>query len=171
VVLLPDRDTLLVVGSEDPDGLAWALEGAQECLDEMPRSLNGCPLRLRDCRWEPLRVLGGHPVLPLLRRAERRRLSDEYAHQKNLLDRRHDALGKAINVVPFRLEKTASIAVWSRPQGESWLPKADRVGLDLPGVRADVPWERLQEHVEPVAGLFPERFRFTGTPQVERLLA
>jgi hypothetical protein len=171
VVLLPDRDTLLVVGSGDPEGLTWALRGALECLDELPRALNGCPLRLRGFSWEPLRVRPGHPALALLRRAERRRLRDEYAHQKNLLDRHHGALGKAIEVAPFRLEPAASVAVLSRPQGESWLPKADRVGLDWAGGRAEVPWERVQEHLEPVAGLFPERFRCTAPARLERLLA
>lgn len=88
VVLLPDRDTLLVVGSEDPQGLAWALEGALECLDEVPRSLNGCPLRLRNYRWEPLQVHPGHPVLPLLGRVEQRRLRDEQANHQHLMERR-----------------------------------------------------------------------------------
>jgi len=175
VVLVPDRDTLLVVGSDDPGGVAWALEAALAFLDEAPQALNGCPLRLRNYCWEPFRVQPGHPAAPLLSRIERRRLRDEYAHQKHLLDQRHGAQGKAINVAPFRLEKTpagtvASVTLWSQPLGEAWLPKADRVGLDWASGRAEVPWETVQNRLEPV-GLFPERYRFNGPEQLERLLA
>ena len=182
VVLLPDRDTLLVVGSGDPGGLAWALEAALEFLDEAPQALNGCPLRLRNYCWEPFRAQAGHPVAPLLGRIEKRRLRDEYGLQKHLLDQRHGAQGKAINVAPFRLEKTpagqvASVTLWSRPQGEAWLPKADQVGLDWAGGCALVPWETVQERLAPQlepVGLFPERYRFNGPAQpelLERLLA
>jgi len=181
VVLLPDRDTLLVVGSDDPQGLAWALECAQEFLDEAPRSLNGCPLRLRNYRWEPFRARAEHPASPLLGRLEKRRLRDEYSHQKRLLDQRHGAQGKAINVTPFHLQKSpagqvASVTIWSESEGEAWLAKADRV--DLGGAdHAEVPWEtvqtRLAPYLEPV-GLFPERYRFSGPSRpelLERLLA
>jgi hypothetical protein len=171
VVLLPNRDTLLVVGSEDAAGLGWALEGAMEFLDEDPRALNGCPLRLRNYQWEPFAPRTGHPVHPLLARIQRRRLKDEYNHQKLLLDRRHGRMGKAITVAPFHLERTeggqtASFTVWSEAMGEAWLPEADRVRLDGPGAPAWLPWaalQRLSHLLEPV-GLFPERYRFKQAP-------
>jgi len=176
VVLLPNRDTLLVVGSEDPEALAWALRGALEFLDEDPRSLNGCPLRLRNYQWEPFRPRAEHPVQPLLGRIHKRRLKDEYGHQKALLDRRHGAQGKAITLAPFRVEKsasgqTSSFTLWSPAMGEAWLPEADQVCLAWecgrePG-RVRAPWARLQQRLshllEPV-GLFPERYRFKQTP-------
>jgi hypothetical protein len=186
VVLLPNRDTLLVVGSEDPASLGWALEGALEFLSEDPGSLNGCPLRLRNYQWEPFQARAEHPVCPLLIRVERRRLLEEYARQKALLDRRHLDAGKAITVAPFHLERTpsgatASYTVWSQAMGEAWLPVADRVRLawELGGERgrACLPWEkvhgRLNHLLEPV-GLFPERYRFKQPPPVgalEKLLA
>ena len=181
VVVLPRRDTLLVVGSEDPQGLRWALEGALEFLNEDPRSLNGCPLRLRNYRWEPFEIREEHPVCPLLDRIQQRRLKDEYAQQKALLDRRHGAQGRDITVAPFQLERNpdgavSSFTVWSRTMGEAWLPKADRVCLDWEAPegagRTWVPWASVQRHLchllEPV-GLFPERYRFTGLPQAELL--
>jgi hypothetical protein len=183
VVLLPNRDTLMVVGSEDPAGLRWALEGALECLDEDPSSLNGCPLRLSHYHWEPFQPRAEHPVCPLLSKVERRRLMEEYARQKALLDLRHGAAGKAITVAPLQLALTpagepASFTVWSPAMGEAWLPQADRVRLEwvLGGERgrAWVPWARAQERLSPLlepVGLFPERYRFREAPRTGLLEA
>jgi hypothetical protein len=176
VVVLPNRDTLLVVGAEDPESLGWALEGALEFMNDDPRSLNGCPLRLRHYHWESFQARQEHPICPLLARVETRRLLTEYAHQKALLDRRHGASGQAITVAPFQLEltpggQTTSFTVWSQAMGEAWLPVADRIRLAWeqggePG-RAWVPWAKVQDRfshlLEPV-GLFPERYRFSQAP-------
>jgi hypothetical protein len=186
VVLLPNRDTLLVVGSEDPASLGWALEGALEFLNDDPRSLNACPLRLSHYHWDLFQARREHPVCPLLARVEKRRLMEEYAHQKALLDRRHLDAGKAITVPPLQLEltpagETGSYTTWNQTMGETWLPVADRVRMAwvLGGERgrAWVPWEkaqaRLSHLLEPV-GLFPERYRFREAPPaglLESLLA
>jgi hypothetical protein len=183
VAVVPRRDTLLVVGSEDPQGLRWILESALEFLNEDPRSLNGCPLRLRDYQWEPFQIREEHPVCPLLERIEQRRLRDEYGQQKVLLDRRHGAQGKDITVAPFQLERSASgklssFTVWSQAMGEAWLPQADRVHLDWKGAQGPgqtwAPWERVQaklSHLLEPVGLFPERYRFKALPQAELLAA
>ena len=177
VVLLPNRDTLVVVGSEDPASLRWALEGALEFLNEDPRSLNGCPLRYRHYQWEPFLAPEEQDLRPLLGRIQKRRLREEYAHQKVLLDRRHDSLGRAITVAPFRLERTASgqtgsFTVWSGTREEVWLPEADRLCLDLASGRTWLSWEaarrRLSHLLEPV-GLFPERYRFRDLPGADVL--
>ena len=68
VVVLPNRDTLLVVGSEDPAGLRWALEGALEFLDEdpaLPERLPPAPAQLPVGALPPREE---HPVHPLLGR-------------------------------------------------------------------------------------------------------
>jgi hypothetical protein len=177
VVLLPSRDTLLVVGSEDPAGLRWALEGALEFLNEDPRSLNGCPLRLRNYQWEPFLAREEPELRPLLGRIQKRRLKDEYNLQKFLLDRRHGSLGRSITVAPFHLERTPagqtrSFTVCSREMGEAWLPEADRVCLGTEG-GAWLPWEAVQNRLNPLlepVGLFPERYRFRDG-MLEKLLA
>jgi hypothetical protein len=186
VVVLPNRDTLLVVGSKDHQGLAWALEGALEFLNEDPRSLNGCPLRLRNFQWEPFQPRLEHPIQPLLGRVQKRRLRAEYGHQKALLDRRHDAQGRIITLAPFLVEKTAagqvrSFTEWSPAMGEAWLPEADQVRLNWElgreRGRAWVPWAKVQDRLSPLlepVGLFPERYRFKHLPgpsQLESLLS
>ena len=185
VVLLPSRNTLLVVGSEDPAALRWALDGAMTVLAQDPGPLNGCPLRLRHFQWEAFEPRAEDPLCPLLRRAGNRRLQDEYGSQKALLDFRHGRAGKTITVVPYQVERTQagaalSFTLWSQAMGEAWLPQADQVRLSWewgrePG-RAWVPWERLQARLGPLlepVGLFPERYRFVAQPgprQLEDLL-
>jgi len=101
VALLPTRDTLLVAGSQDPESLRWALEGALRALDSDPRPLNACPLRLRGFRWEPFQVPEGHPAAGLLDRIERRRIRDERARRDSLQGRR-----------PAAAEPLAPAAAW-----------------------------------------------------------
>jgi hypothetical protein len=181
VVVLPNRDTLLVVGSKDPQGLSWALEGALEFLNEDPRALNGCPLRLRNYQWEPYHPKDEHPIQPLLGRVQKHRLKEEYGHQKALLDSRHDAQGKIITLASFQVERTAagrmtSFTEWSPAMGEAWLPEVDQVRLrwvlGRERGRAWVPWSRVQSRLGPLlepVGLFPERYRFTSLPEPSQL--
>jgi hypothetical protein len=176
VALLPNRDTLLVVGSEDPDGLGWALRAALGHLDEDPGALHGCPLRLRGFQWEPFQAGEGAACRPLLDRFRHRCLAAEYARQKHLLDRRHGLAGSTgVTVAPLQLEPSPdgparSFTVWSPSMGETWLPKADRIHLaGSPGPSpARIPWDRLAAglgpRLEPV-GLFPERYRLIAPPE------
>jgi hypothetical protein len=179
VVLLPSPNTLLVTGADDPDGLEWALAGVVGFLDDEPRAFHGCPLRLRGFQWEPYQAAAGQRVCPLLALLGHRRLLDEYARQKRLLDRRHGRAGTAVTVAPFQLEPAPdgpgrSYTVWSPAMGEAWLPRADRVCLDWGRGPAWVPWERLEAwfgaRLEPV-GLFPERYRLTAPPDPDQLEA
>lgn len=181
VAVMPGRDILLVAGSEDPRGLAWGLEGALECVGTAPPSMNGCPLRLRGFQWEPWEPPPGHPAAPLLARVRRRRLLEEYARQKTLLDRLHGRTG--LSVAPFHLGPGPNGAVTSStflPRGaeEGWLPEADRVGLMGGAGRHRtchwVPWDvaraRLGNLLEPL-GLFPERYRVRAVPGAALLTA
>jgi hypothetical protein len=180
VVVLPNRDTLLVAGSRDPRALGLILEAGLEFVREDPRALNGCPLRLRDFHWSPWEPGQDHPAAALLAQARRRRLLEEYAQQKTLLDRLHGQAGRDVRVLPFQLEQdpcgtVASCTVWSPEGGEGWLPEADRVALPAgPGPRLWMPWstvqERLGQLLEPL-GLFPERYRLLGSPGADLLAA
>ena len=81
VVLLPNRDTLLVVGSEDPEGLRWAMRAALLHLDDDGCPMSACPLRLANYHWEPFQVPETHPIGAMLGAAEGRRLRDERARR------------------------------------------------------------------------------------------
>ena len=171
VVALPNRDTLLVAGAEDPGALGWMLEAALEVVREDPHALNGCPLAWNGYLWQAWEAPADHPAQALLARARRCRLLEEYARQKTLLDRLHDRTGRTVAVAPFQLEKTrdggiATCTILSRSATEGWLPEVDRVGLLGGNPRFStclwVPWDevrrRLGQLMEPM-GLFPERYR------------
>jgi hypothetical protein len=185
VAVLPSRDTLLVTGDQDPEGLQWLLTAALHLMGGDAGPKNASPLRLRHLRWEPFGSRDPR-LRPLLERLRGRRLEDEYRRQKALLDRRHHFQGRTVTLAPFALEpaqggRTASYTAWSPAMGEAWLPEADQVRLawvrDREPGRALVPFarmlERLPDLLEPV-GLFPERYRFRQQPgprQLEALVA
>jgi hypothetical protein len=77
VVFLPRRDVLLVAGSEDPDGLGAACEGALQLRDSGPEGWPCAPMCLNGFRWEPLQWAESHPAGPALVRARGRRLAAE----------------------------------------------------------------------------------------------
>jgi len=66
VVLLPNRDCLLVVGSEDPPKPALGPGGRAGIPRRGSPSLNACPLRFRSYQWEPFLTRAEHPIRPLL---------------------------------------------------------------------------------------------------------
>jgi hypothetical protein len=171
VVVLPNRDTLLVAGSEDPQALCWILEAAHQFMWGDPRAMNGCPLKLEGYDWAPWEAPEGHPAARLLGRLGRRRLVMEYTHQKDILDRINGRNGTSVDVASFHLEELEGGAVASRTylprtSQEGWLPLADQVGVleeDRRNPRCLwVPWAeakaRLGDVLEPL-GMFPERYR------------
>ena len=181
VVALPNRDTLLVAGADDPDALGWMLEAALEFLREDPRYLHGCPLRLEHFQWEVWQSPQGPVAESQLARIQKRRLAEEYARQKALLDRLHGRAGKAVAVEPLHLNlsssgRVTSCTFWSESVEEGWLPEADFVGVGGAALgeegRLWVPWAQvwgqLGHLLEPV-GLFPERYRFRSFPRAELL--
>ena len=58
VAVLADRDTLLVVGDQDPEGLRWALDAALRSQCDPDPGAGLCPLRLRNLRWEARSLTG-----------------------------------------------------------------------------------------------------------------
>ena len=181
VVFLPRKEVLLVAGSEDPAGLCAALEASLELMDAASQPMNGCPLRLRHFQWDTFTVTDGHPAAPLLARAQRRRLLEEYGQQKRLLDGLHQREGRVIAVAPFGVGPSpsghvSSFTHWTREMVDGWLPEADRVCLTWSsgaGPRSLwLPWalvrRRLDPFLEPL-GLFPERHRIRAFPGLELL--
>ncbi|MDR3671865.1 MAG: hypothetical protein P4L36_13540 [Holophaga sp.] len=104
VVMVPNRNTLLVVGSEDLQGLRWVLEGASRDLNEDLAALNGSPLRLRNFQWETFQAGEDHPIGPLLGRIEQRRITHDGARRKAMQDERRGRRGGAAVVAPYLLD-------------------------------------------------------------------
>lgn len=181
VAVAPNRDTLLVTGSDDAEGLLEILRRALKAF-ESPRPMGARPLFLAGTRWTPLILPPDHPAHSAWKRAELLSYASDCAEQKSLLDTLHQKKDMDLFVATFNATERqdtgelSSYAVWSEGV-PTLLPRADRVAF----VRRDevlgmAPWSRVLEACGGLMapqGLYPERWRvdaFPGESTVRSLL-
>jgi hypothetical protein len=182
VVMVPNRDTLLLTGSKHSAGLTKLVEMAESSY-EHPRALSGIAFRLTDeDEWVPFLPSTQHPRYMKYRMLQVKTIGSDYAEQKANLDELHEQTGKDIFVAGFfaiSRQDTGirTYCVW----GEgvlAFLPKTDyiyfvRAREGQPGqVAASVPWadaERvLGDRIKPV-GIYPERYLVEGFPTEQEI--
>ncbi|HLL52274.1 MAG TPA: hypothetical protein VK447_01925 [Myxococcaceae bacterium] len=183
VVLMPNRNNLIVTGTREPKGLARAAELASGIIEEEPRAMGGWALRLVGDAYERFMPAPSSPVWGDYQRLVDDSLQRDYAKQKARLDELHEKSGKDVFVATrTRAEakdgsRYVDYAVQSRGV-ESLLPRADVlvfVDVDEEGLRtgdgvklkAAGNWEDVRrilgDRLQPV-GMFPERYRVTSWP-------
>ncbi|MGC8639691.1 MAG: hypothetical protein ACP5XB_07400 [Isosphaeraceae bacterium] len=184
VVMIPNRDTLLLTGSEDAAGLAFMTEAAALAL-RRPRPIHAMPLRLEYGSWTPYLPSEDHPAFRRMKELVLETLGQDYVEQKNLLETLHARTGEDLFVASYssiqnkESGRLASFCMWARGV-DSLLPRTDLVHLFDPerpeGQRlaAFATWEHLSEVVgellEPV-DLYPERYRVRSFPSEEQIEA
>ncbi|MCP3136330.1 hypothetical protein [Pyxidicoccus xibeiensis] len=182
VALVPNRDTLLLTGSKDAEGLRKVAEVAQLAM-QAPRPVDGRALRLTAEGWKPFLPDAGHPARSLLQRLAVSSLARDYAEQAERLDQQHEREGTDLFVagyIPEQDEHGRSFgqAVWVSGI-DTLLPRADillfmdeKLGPKAPPV-AVVRWDLVVRDagllLMPELGLYPERYRVTGFPSKEQL--
>lgn len=181
VAVVPNRDTLLVTGSDDAEGLLEILARALKAF-ESPRPMGARLLFLAGSRWTPLELPPEHPAYAAWKRAELLSYAADCAEQKTLLDGLHQKKDVDLFVATFNATERAdtgelsSYAVWSEGV-PTLLPRADRIAF----VRRDkvlgmAPWERVLEGCAGLMtpqGSYPERWRvdaFPGDASVQALI-
>jgi uncharacterized protein YtpQ (UPF0354 family) len=181
IVMVPNRDTMVVTGSDDPAGLAEMAKVARPVF-EGPRPLAGLAFRLTESGYEEWLPPPTHPsysefhAMSVLDRAA------VYDSDKNLLDARHEAERVDIFVATcIALEHkqlgTTSAATWTRGV-DTLLPRAEHLIFMEPDRAKDeqlvamVPWSQA----EPIVGkymtatdTYPERYRVTDFPSKAEL--
>lgn len=178
IAMIPNRDTLLVTGSNDEQGLAIMAELAEKALED-PRPLGATPLRLHDDEWVDWIPPVGHPLRDKFRELERKYFYLEYADQKESLDQLYAK--KEIDIfvatcTAVRNQETEEIftyCVW--PEGvDALLPVCDKIILGVegqPGQMAD--WNKVQriagELMEEDETLYPPRIRVSNFPTPAQL--
>jgi hypothetical protein len=185
VVVVANRDTLLLTGSDDDEGLTRVAALAEEALGQ-PRAVSGRAVRLDGETWLPFLPGPGHPAHARFRELTVRSLGQDYADQAELLRALYEKQGKDVFVASFSAIKekdtgaVVSYCVWSEGV-DSLLPRTDEVAFYRPDapegkqVLARVPWETVAEVAGALmkpAGLYPERYRvrkFPGPRQLARL--
>ena len=152
IAMVPNRDYLLVAGSNDEQGLGVMLELTAKALDH-PRPMVPIPLRLDGDDWVDWMPTSKHPLAPRFQDLARRFFYEEYADQQGLLNRLHEQRGIDLFVAAYSAVQKEdgsafSYAVWS--QGcHALLPKAEwlmffRGENDIPAIAS---WERAEQVV------------------------
>ena len=177
VAVVPNRDTLVITGSEDEKGLAMAADLVEQAM-QSPRPMSGIPMILEDGEWRSWMMEPEHPQYSRFRLLELKSLGGEYAEQKELLETLHQREGRDLFVATFSaMEKPTgdvfSYCLWSEGV-DALLPKAQNVlfhGQGADGVCGG-PWERVipivGDLLEPVE-IYPPRYRVRGFPTADQL--
>jgi hypothetical protein len=181
VAMVPNRDTLLVTGADDPGGLGLMAKITEAALEE-PRPISGIPVWLDDDTWRPFVPDEDHPMFVPFGRLRVMSLASDYAAQKQLLDALHGRTDEDIFVATFTViehtetEHLSSYCTWTRDV-KTLLPRADSVVFVDPDAEADavmarVDWDRAMRVMGSkmeLLDMYPPRYRVTSFPTAEEL--
>ena len=185
IAFAPNRDTLILTGSDDAAGLARMVDLAEEAF-QPPRPLLGLALRLEGDEWQPYLPPADHPLHSRFKRLWVQSMSHDYHDQKELLDKGFEKKGEDVFVGSFVViqhkdtGRVRSYSVWSEGI-DTLLPKTDLVffvgpkpGQDDPGIVAEGQWDRVCQvvgHLMERTDFYPERYRVKEFPSQEQLAA
>jgi hypothetical protein len=182
VAMVPNRDTLLIAGQDDVEGLQLLATLAEEAYQK-PRPISGTMVTLVDDEWQSWLPDPLSPAYNRLHELHLRSIGGEYTDQKELLEQIHTANGEDVFVSSFsgvqdsKTGQTSSYCVW--PRGvPTLLPETEQVffmGGDPqePKLLASAAWTRVQSvvgHLLQVQDCYPPRYFVTDFPS-ERQLA
>lgn len=177
VVLVPDRDRLLVTGSEDTQGLRVMVYVANKIREEAHRPLSGTALMLLDGVWREFTPEGDLGIefanLSKLFRAQ------DYADQKQLLERKFAAENRDVFVATYQLLENAGDPAYrslcTLTKGvPSFLPKTDDIAFVFleENLNLRAPWDAIQlaaPHFFRRQEMYPERWFVDAFPTPEEL--
>jgi hypothetical protein len=184
IAMVPNRDTLVLTGSEDEAGLHVMCQLAEDSFQK-PRPISTIALKLVDGQWEswlPEKDCGAYAKFHELRL---RTLGLEYNDQKELLDQIHAQSSDGLFVAGYSAiqhkdsGRISSYCVWSEGV-KSLLPETDDVILLRPRGPAQVQvvaagnFARVREVAGDLMrpqGMYPERYRVLEFPSECQLSA
>jgi len=178
IAMIPNRDTLLVTGSNDDEGLAMMAELAEKALED-PRPLGATPVRLHEDEWFDWLPPLGHPLRARFREMERQFFYLEYADQKESLEQLHqkevtDVFVATCSAVRNQdTEEIFTYCVW--PEGViALLPVCDKIILGANGQSGKMAdWDKVQaiagELMREDETLYPPRLRVSEFPTPAQL--
>lgn len=184
VVLVPNRDSLLITGSESKEGLQLMASLAREYLKK-PRPLCGITFRLRDDEWGPWLPTASHPATEQLAALYVESIARDYADQQPILQAWCESRYDDAEISDFcisqgqRPQQLISYCVWSQNQ-ECLLPKTDRIffderNSDRPKRSTDLPnasWSTVQTALGDrftSEDVFPPRYRVRNFPSSQEI--
>ena len=183
IAMVPNRDTLVITGSDDPAGLEVMCKVAEDSFQK-PRPISTVTLRLVGDEWESWLPVPDSPCYPRLHELRLRTIGMEYNDQKELLDQIHEQTGQDLFVASYSAVqhkssgRITSYSVWSDGV-ETLLPETDDIvllrpqpGADKVAVVAAGSFQRVRdvagELMQP-QGTYPERWRVLEFPSPQQL--
>ncbi len=179
IAMAPGREMLIVTGSEDTAGLEAMIALAKKAFDQ-PRTVSGAALRLDGDEWTRWLPDMDNPHYEELHGLWLRSQGQDYAEQKDLLDKLHESRGEDVFVASFSVAqhketgKRINFCVWA-DGAVTLLPRTEQIVL---GTISETPVVADWEKVESVVGelmtpldMYPERYRVTEFPSAEQLAA
>jgi hypothetical protein len=182
VAIVPNRDTLLIAGQDDVEGLQLLATLAEEA-SQKPRPISTVTLTLVDDEWQTWLPEPTSPAYNRLHELQLRSIGGEYTDQKELLEQLHTARHEDIFVASFsgiqdsKTGQMSSYCIW--PRGvRALLPETEEIFLmdgdpQAPELIARVPWDRVQQvagHLLQPQDFYPPRYLVNDFPS-ERELA
>jgi hypothetical protein len=133
VVCLPNRNALLVTGSENQDGIQARLKYAQEIVQTKSRPMSPAPLILKDGEVADFSVRENSPIFNDVERAKKISALIYYQQQTENLMKLYHQKGKDLFVGGYTLNQREtggyeSYSVWSKTV-PTLLPKTDLIAF------------------------------------------
>jgi hypothetical protein len=179
VAMVPNRDTLIVTGEDDVDGIRIMIALANDALKK-PRPMSGLALRLDGDEWVTWMPPASHPSYGELHGLAIRARGQHYHEQKQLLDKLHAKQGIDIFTASLTaMQDTSTGTIWTYcvwANGvEALLPRTDKIAfLEKDQQPLLVDWERAMEEVGDLmeeVDMYPPRFRVREFPAAEQIEA
>ncbi len=179
VAMIPNRDTLIVTGADDEEGIRMMIALAKDALQK-PRPMSGLALRLDGDEWVSWMPPTSHPSYDELHGLQIRAHGQHYHEQKQLLDKLHQKKGVDIFTASFTaMQDTSTGKIWTYcvwGKGvHSLLPRTDKVAfLEKDQKPLLVDWDRAMEAIGDLmeeVDMYPVRFRVTEYPTADQLQA
>jgi uncharacterized protein YtpQ (UPF0354 family) len=172
VALVPDRDSLIIAGSADVDGLAQMAEMGLECFQNRSRLISGRPVVLEEGRWvrftPPEQV--GEKFAQLANLYDRRCYEEQADVLRKLSAKRRDSalVANVISIPIGPANEFVTAAAWVRGM-PTLLPKVEMIAfMDALTCRPAVAaWDdvmRVVSHLMQPTGDIPPRYRVESYP-------
>ena len=172
VAMVPNRDTLIITGSEDDEGLGIMASLAEEAFRK-PRPMTALAFCLEGDEWAPWQPSRRSPAFKQFQALRAQSIGQEYTDQKDLLEkslrRREEELFVA-SFMAMRNNNTGEIISFcSWADGvPSLLPRTDRIAFLREGSEPIlVDWEKAEQivgHLISPQDMYPERVRVDEFP-------
>jgi hypothetical protein len=183
VAMVPNRDTLIITGTGDANGLKFMVGRAEQAIKE-PRPISMVAFRLSDEEWSPWLPPADHAAYNALAMLRLQSIGQEYAEQKNLLEAVRGGDERESFIATFSaMQNTAtgelrSYSIWTEGV-DTILPKTDLVHLVRLGrgsnegkLLTSCEWEQLAVVCGPLLeaqDIYPPRYRAREFPSAAEL--